>query len=443
MTSIGLTGTRTYVGFGFGAIQAGLFLYEAWRSGNFSRLVVAEVLPAVVGAMQRAGGRFSINIARADGVEAVELGPIEVLDPAVDGDRDRLIEAIASAEEIGTAVPSVQFYRSEAPASLHRVLAAGLARKAARGGPRAVVYAAENHAQAVDHLEAAVAAALPPETPPPLLRPWTRFANTVIGKMSGVVTDASGLAPVTPEEGRAFLVESFNRILVSRIDFEGEPPFRRGIEVFVEKDDLLPFEEAKLYGHNATHALAAYVGALGGIAALAELPKLAGVRPFLRAAFIEESGAALIEKHRGVDPLFTWEGYREYADDLLVRMMNPHLRDTVERVGRDPARKLGWDDRLVGTLRLALDRGVTPRRFALGTAAALAALEPGVLDRGAAAAAAALEQIWDREGLGRGPRGLRERQRVLALVGDGSKRLRRWRASGSGDLELQFHRDDY
>ena len=32
----------TFVGFGFGAIQAGLFLYEAYRSGNFGRLVVAE-----------------------------------------------------------------------------------------------------------------------------------------------------------------------------------------------------------------------------------------------------------------------------------------------------------------------------------------------------------------------------------------------------------------
>ena len=30
---------RTFVGFGFGAIQAGLFLYEAQQSGAFTRLV--------------------------------------------------------------------------------------------------------------------------------------------------------------------------------------------------------------------------------------------------------------------------------------------------------------------------------------------------------------------------------------------------------------------
>ena len=48
-----LTGGRTFVGFGFGAIQAGLFLYEALRSGNFGRLVVGEVLPDVVDTVRR------------------------------------------------------------------------------------------------------------------------------------------------------------------------------------------------------------------------------------------------------------------------------------------------------------------------------------------------------------------------------------------------------
>jgi mannitol-1-phosphate/altronate dehydrogenase len=52
-------------------------------------------------------------------------------------------------------------------------------------------------------------------------------------------------------------------------------------------------------------------------------------------------------------------------------MLNPHLRDAVARVTRDPRRKLGWNDRLIGTMRLALAQGVAPRRYALGAAAAL------------------------------------------------------------------------
>ena len=52
---------RTFVGFGFGAIQAGLFLAEAYLSRNFDRLVVAEVLPEVVAAVRAAGSSRSTS----------------------------------------------------------------------------------------------------------------------------------------------------------------------------------------------------------------------------------------------------------------------------------------------------------------------------------------------------------------------------------------------
>jgi mannitol-1-phosphate 5-dehydrogenase len=52
-------------------------------------------------------------------------------------------------------------------------------------------------------------------------------------------------------------------------------------------------------------------------------------------------------------------------------MLNPHLRDMVDRVVRDPRRKLGWDDRLIGTMRLVLREGINPVRYALGAKAAL------------------------------------------------------------------------
>ena len=38
---------------------------------------------------------------------------------------------------------------------------------------------------------------------------------------------------------------------------------------------------------------------------------------------------------------------------------------------RDPRRKLGLDDRLVGTMRVALEQGIEPKRYALGAAAAV------------------------------------------------------------------------
>jgi mannitol-1-phosphate/altronate dehydrogenase len=72
-----------------------------------------------------------------------------------------------------------------------------------------------------------------------------------------------------------------------------------------------------------------------------------------------------------VDPLFTQAGFTAYVDDLLVRMTNPFLKDAVDRVTRDNRRKLGWDDRLIGTMRLALGQGIQPERYARGAAAAV------------------------------------------------------------------------
>jgi mannitol-1-phosphate 5-dehydrogenase len=432
---VALTGTRTYVGFGFGAIQAGLFLYEAFRSEAFRRLVVAEVLPDVVSAVSRAEGYYTVNIAHSDQVEHASVGSIEIQDPALELDRGRLIHAIAQAEEIGTAIPSVVYYASEGPGSLHRILAEGLREKAARGGPQAVVYTAENHNQAAEILETNVLEEIP-EDEREAVRSRVRFLNTVIGKMSGVITDpkeieTQRLNTITPGQGRAFLVEAFNRILISKIAFEEaeeETPFRRGIAVFEEKGELIPFEEAKLYGHNATHALAAYLGAIRGVERIADLRRIPGVLSFLRSAFVEESGEALIRKHAGVDPLFTREGYTHYADDLLERMTNPYLRDTVERVGRDPQRKLGWDDRLIGTMRVALSQGIEPWRYAVGAAAALETMDPAA---GAdTSAETLLGPIW-----GEASPEKRERKSVLDLVEVGRRRLRRWQVSGFQDLE--------
>ena len=130
-----LSGSRTFVGFGFGAIQSGLFLYEAFHSRNFRRLVVAEVVPAAVKSLRDAGGWYAVNVAQRDRVEAGRIGPVEIANPAEDLDRELLIAAIAEAEEIATALPSVGFYVSDSEASAHRVLAEGLVRKGAHGRP--------------------------------------------------------------------------------------------------------------------------------------------------------------------------------------------------------------------------------------------------------------------------------------------------------------------
>lgn len=363
---------KTFVGLGFGPIQAGLFMYEAFRSGNFKRLVTAEIMPEVIKAVRDAGGRFWVNVAEETGVVSREIPGVEIYNPRVAEDRDALIAAIAESDEMASALPSVQFYGKGEPGSVVYLLAEGLERKAKRGDDKpCVIYTAENHNHAAEILDAAVASHIAAKTVP--FKHNLQCLNTVIGKMSGVVTEKAhiheqSLKFLAPKTGRCFLVEEFNRILISRIR---SPEYRRGMDVFEEKDDLLPFEEAKLYGHNAVHALIGYLGRLRGYKYMTDLRDDPELREFAWRAALDESGAALCRKHAGIDDLFTPKGFEAYMDDLLARMTNPHLRDGIERITRDPRRKLGWDDRLVGAMRLALDQEITPERFAVAAAAAL------------------------------------------------------------------------
>lgn len=363
---------KTFVGIGFGPIQAGLFLYEAVSSGNFKRLIVAEVMPDIVAAVRRGGGKCWVNVATGNGVEPRALPDIEIFNPNDENERRILVNALAEADEIATALPSVAFYNTGGAKSVAALLAEGINKRLSAGqDKRAVIYAAENHNHAAEILAETMAPFLGKSAAESVN--YVQCLNTVIGKMSGVVADESQineqkLKRVAGEAGRCFLVEEFNRILISKIRW---PDFRRGITVFEEKNDLLPFEEAKLYGHNATHALIGYLARRKKYRFISDIAGDKQLLDLAREAFTNESGGALCRKHRGVDQLFTPLGYAAYADDLLKRMLNPHLRDLVERVVRDPRRKLGWDDRLIGTMRLALREGINPARYALGAKAAL------------------------------------------------------------------------
>jgi len=363
---------KRFVGFGFGPIQSALFLYEAYRSGNFAAFTVADVDRELVEAVRSAGGRYTVNIARPDRIDRFTVEGVQLHDSRTPEGRRAIVQAVSAADELATALPSVAIYAAGGESSVADLLAAGLAARRAAvrgaGGPApAIIYTAENHNHAAEILEEQLRARAPAEALAGL-----QVLNTVIGKMSGVTADQPtirrlGLATLTPDIPRAVLVEQFNRILISRVRLPG---FRRGIEVFQEKEDLLPFEEAKLYGHNAIHALIAYLAELKGCLTIAEAGQDLWIMGVARRAFIQESGAALIRRHAALgDRLFTPEGYAEYAEDLLGRMVNPHLCDQVERVGRDHARKLGLEDRLYGTMALALEAGIEPRNLALGAAA--------------------------------------------------------------------------
>jgi hypothetical protein len=402
----------TFLGFGFGPIQAGLLLYEAVQSGGFDRFVVAEVDQKLVDAVRAAGSEVQINIAGREGIRRGRIPKVELYNPRSAWDRSALVEAIVDADELGTAVPSVDLYSAGGTASITALLAEGC-----RDGRRQIIYAAENNNFAAEILREQI------------LKAGARYdlhdlqcLDTVVGKMSGVISSAAemkrlGLAPLVPGFDRCVLVEEFNRILITRVTLHG---FHRQIRVFEEKDDLLPFEEAKLYGHNAVHALLGYLARLRGLEVMSDINGDEKLMALGTRVFLEESGAPLIRRHAGTgDALFTTAGWTSYAEDLLRRMVNPWLFDRVDRIIRDPARKLAWDDRLFGTMRLALEAGITPTGLALGAAAAV---EHAMSQEGVRIGARAwLGRLWGDTAAGE------QREACLALVEEAAPRLEEWR----------------
>jgi hypothetical protein len=361
---------KTFLGIGLGPIQTGIFLDGAFR-GGFDRLVIADVDAALIQAVRDNGGTIQINIASNDAVTTQTIPGVEIYNPSVPEDLKKLTEAAAQADEVATALPSIAFFKHLG------WVKAGFTQQPQR---RRFVYAAENHNHAAEELEKAIG---------PF--PQTRYLNTVVGKMSCIFpADECArreIPTLTPSADRGHLVEAFNKILIQSCDGIAE----RQVQGLYDKADLLPFEEAKLYGHNAVHFWLGIHAQRNGVQLMHELAGDTELIAKARIAFVNESGAALCKKWAGVDELFTEAGFAAYADDLLVRMVNPYLTDRVDRVCRDLERKLSWDDRVIGTLRVVLGQGLCPRVFAEG--AALAASQ--LFGNDAGKIRSGLEALWN------------------------------------------------
>lgn len=354
---------KKFVGFGFGPIQSGLMLYEAVKSGNFSEFVIAEIDQNLVDAIRKNGNKYSLNIAHSDHISTETIENIWVGNPANPDDRKVIAKAIFDADEMATAIPTVKFYTAGGQSSIVQLLAENI-----NPNKPQLLYASENNNFAAEILLDEIKRIISGDR----LKSF-QILNTVIGKMSGVkqsIDDIKelGLTPIVPDTEKAILVEEFNKILVTKVN----PPAVRQIPVFEEKDELLPFEEAKLYGHNAIHSVLGYLAYLKGYRVMSDIRQDGALLTLGRNAFLNESGMALIKKYGNKgDRLFTVEGFTEYVDDLLERMTNPYLHDEVNRICRDPFRKLSYDDRLIGTMRLCLNNGIEPKNMAIGAYAAL------------------------------------------------------------------------
>ncbi len=336
----------TFLGIGAGPIQTGIFVSGAAR-GGFSRIVLADVDEALVDAV-RCAGSITVNTAGPDAVQTDTYAGIEIYNPFDEDDLETLTAVASEAVAISTALPSTVFYRNVAPWLAEAFQAAPERRRH--------VYTSENSTTAAEELRELVGKF-----------PETYCLDTVIGKMSKVFTVAdSDLPPLAPGFERGHLVEAFNVIYTA----DAPELADAGIDGLYPKPDLVPFEEAKLYGHNAVHFVLALLLRERGGQTMDEAARHPDLVEIALSTMVEECGPALCKKHTGADPFFEPDAFRAHAEDLVKRMTSPVLKDDVARVLRDMERKLGWDDRVAGAMRLCLEQGITPSHLMATTALA-------------------------------------------------------------------------
>jgi len=159
----------------------------------------------------------------------------------------------------------------------------------------------------------------------------------------------------------AVTVETFSEWIVDQTQFKGEIPTIKGMEC---TDNLMAFVERKLFTLNTGHLITAYLGVLAGHETIKESIEDDAIRADVTAA-MQESGEVLIRRYG-----FDREAHAAYIQKILGRFANPYLRDEVDRVGRQPIRKLSANDRLIKPLNGTLEYGLPNGHLVKGIAAA-------------------------------------------------------------------------
>ena len=130
------------------------------------------------------------------------------------------------------------------------------------------------------------------------------------------------------------------------------------------------FLERKFYTYNAANGTASFVGALLGHTYLADAAYDQRILAILDGVY-KETATALSKKHA-----FPFEEQWAFTRTSLQKLQDRNIVDYIERNARDPMRKLGPDDRLVGSARLCLEYGVVPENLAVAIACAIFYTEP-------------------------------------------------------------------
>ncbi len=170
------------------------------------------------------------------------------------------------------------------------------------------------------------------------------FACHYLGLVETVI---ARMVPVIEEEKRKkdplyIKVEDYHLLPADKKAFKGDIPSLRGLKPV---ENIKAWEDRKLYIHNLGHAIFAYLGYLKKYHYIYEGVEDKWIKEICLKVW-DECRKGLIRDYG-----FKEKELQEHQEDLLQRFSNRALGDTVYRVARDPIRKLGPEERLIGGLR--------------------------------------------------------------------------------------------
>ncbi|WP_017349313.1 mannitol-1-phosphate 5-dehydrogenase [Pantoea sp. A4] len=268
---------------------------------------------------------------------------------AVNSTSDDIIGLVAEVDLVTTAV---------GPTVLQRIapgVAKGLIQRHDSGNTNPLnIIACENMVRGTSQFKQHVLQALPEQ--------YHAWLEQHVGFVDSAVDRIVPPADSASNDPLEVTVETFSEWIVDKTQFKGTLPVIAGMEL---TDNLMAFVERKLFTLNTGHAITAYLGQLAGKQTIRDAILDQAIRSVVLGA-MEESGAVLIQRYG-----FDAAKHAAYIQKILGRFENPWLKDDVERVGRQPLRKLSAGDRLIKPTLGTLEYQLPHSNLVQGIAAAL------------------------------------------------------------------------
>ena len=301
-------------------------------------------------------GRYPIRILNDSSPEDAteDIWIEEVI--AINGkNEEETAEAIASADIMATAV-GVRSLPLIAP-----VLAAGLKKRFERNRQAFNIIICENIIDADKTLAGLIKEQLSEEE--------QKIFDETVGLVEASIGRMVPLQTKEMQDGNPLriCVEAHGFLPVDKIAFKGEAPVFAGVNPggFIPVSNFDFYIQRKLFIHNMGHGICAYLGLIRGDTYIYEAAGHGSILFITQNAMLE---SALALSARFQMPL---RDIHYHIRDLLQRFSNRALKDTCARVAADTGRKLGSQDRFIGTLRCCAEEDINPAFISVGTAAAL------------------------------------------------------------------------